>query len=222
VLLTRGGTDAAEKLGPTTRVSATPLIVPPPVQVADHDLPGLLLAPDQITTIVSAQLDPQPPVANFANDANSVAPSTCISVLLPAQKLTFSNTGFSAVYYQTLGPNKDGFSAFEGVVSFPTAELAGAFATRQSEIWQQCADSLFTVFGDDAKRYSSGHDYKLGSPQLTGQIAFVVAKRVDKSLGCQHVVTSVGNVVVDAIACLPPTVTDQAVNLARAIAAKAH
>ncbi|WP_431240948.1 sensor domain-containing protein (plasmid) [Mycolicibacterium aichiense] len=194
-----------------------PTTTPPPAPVDDADLPTLLLPPDQLSALLGANPAPSPPASGIANDAATVTPTQCISALLPMQRLALDNTGFRAGYSQQFTPSTPTDPrASQGVVAFPSPEMAAAFITREKQLWAPCGNQVLTLSGNGSPERS----YQLAAPSETGDVLTINATRLGAPLQCQHALTARSNVVIDVTTCLSSAVTDQAVKITRAIAAR--
>jgi serine/threonine-protein kinase len=206
----------ATAAAPAPAPPAPTTTTPPPAPVDDADLPTLLLPPDQLNALLGANPAASPPASGIANDASTVTPTQCISALLPMQRLALDNTGFRAGYSQQFTPSTPADPrASQGVVSFPSAEMAAAFITREEQLWQPCGNQVLTLSGNGGPDRS----YQLAAPTRAGDVLTINANRLGPPLQCQHALTARSNIVVDVTTCMSSAVTDQASKIARAIAA---
>lgn len=197
---------------PTTTTTTTP----PPAPVDDADLPALLLPPAELAALLGSNPSATPGASGIANDASTVTPTQCISALLPMQRLALDNTGFRAGYSQQFTPNgPTDPRASQGVVSFPSAEMAAAFITREEQLWRPCANQVLTMSANSGLPERS---YQFTAPSNSGGVLAINANRLGAPLQCQHALTARSNIVVDVTSCLSPTIADQAEKIARAIA----
>ncbi|OMC16132.1 hypothetical protein A5736_18470 [Mycobacterium sp. SP-6446] len=202
---------------PTTSESAAsspPQSQIAPPTVATSLLRGLLLSPDEVSTITSGPTMWADPVSNnLFDDAAHMSDKNCVGAWLPAQAVAYTGAGWDGVEAQKLRPAgvevwQQG--VIQAVVGFSTTTSAQKFLADQTNAWKTCSGRSFTVTPPNSppQHWTFGQanvvDDTTGIPMTTGDGG-----------SCQRALAVRRNVVIDVIVC-----GNDAGNLAGAVVGK--
>ncbi|MGE2818014.1 sensor domain-containing protein, partial [Mycobacterium heidelbergense] len=201
----------------TTTTTTPPPTTTPTVAIAD--LKRLLIAADQISTIMGGSAMMAEPVQeNMFDDAANMSEHECVGTWLPAQAATYTGSGWDAVEAQELRA-PDGqlwqHGAIQSVVGFPSPQAAQKFLTAQITAWKACAAKRFTITppGSPAQQWTFG---QFSTVDDTSSMTLTM----DGFAGsCQRAISARSNVVIDVTACQNDA-TNQAGTIVHDIAAK--
>ncbi|BBZ37184.1 sensor domain-containing protein [Mycobacterium conspicuum] len=199
------------------RSSATPVrpaqTAPAPT-VPLSDLPGLLLDAGTVNDIEGAtdirlvpDLRPGSPWGELSTDRTE-----CVGIAHPALLDALRGTGYVGVQTQSL--RDDHHIVAQGVINYPSAAAAGAFAATQAENWTKCNGKMITLTtpADGSSTFMVGtvanHD---------GMLTVLFTQEGGDGWGCQRALTTRNNVVIDTRSCGLAR-TDQATTEAARIA----
>ncbi|MGH3969998.1 MAG: sensor domain-containing protein, partial [Mycobacterium sp.] len=178
---------------------------PPPKAVPTVSAAGLnsvLLSPDEINSIMgAAHMEPADVVQDMSDVSYRFSNPSCRGALYTAQKSVYADSGWSAVRDQTLVQHSSGtlsqFFVDQTAVNFGSAEQARGFLKSTTDTWQGCAGQTVTVTDrDDTTGWGLG--------DVTGtdpKIAQLATEEGASGWGCQHVMSTVSNVIVEVVAC---------------------
>jgi len=200
---------------PTGTTTATTPTGPPPV--AEAALDGLLLTPVEINTAMGATGMTVTRPWNTLNDVatNPATPPECLPPSGAAEDLAYAGSGWTAMRGQTLKQAQPEYIVDQGVVLFPSAQTAAAFASTSSQSWSACANRSYT----DSSHNNVGWSVGLVST-ADGTLSTTATEQGNsKGWACQRALMARNNVVIDVAACSHHT-TDQGVAIAGQIAAK--
>ncbi len=194
----------------TTATTRTPV----PVSA----LPGLLLPPDQVASIIGAPgtLQIIPTRSTLYDDtAEIVENKECLSAFGPAEHVTYGDSGWTGAQLQYLRDANFEHEAFQGVIAFPTAAAAQKLITDQQAQWSKCANKTITLNKPTAQQH------RVLGPLVNdnGTLSMISVLQESAGRGCEHVMGARNNIVIDTNVCRQD-VTNQGVDLLNAIAAK--
>lgn len=207
---------------PTPQFSTTPQ-APLNLTPAQAALEKLLLKSDQINTAMGVTGLTVGGTANaMVNLASNVSDKACQAIAGPAEAEVYEGSGWSTVLGQEL--REPGMTYRHGVdqfvVSFPSAQDAGAFFTASAQRWLACANRQYTV---DMMGQVLAHTVGPVS-DADGTLSVTHTQpHGDAIYTCQRALTVANNIVVDVAACGLNQVesqSDAAVSIAHQIAAK--
>jgi serine/threonine kinase PknH len=223
--LIAGGVLAAVVAAVVVAILAIPHPPPPPKvpTITAAQLNSILLPPSRISTIMGAShMQTGDVIQKMANESVSVLPGNCIGALYTGENAAYGGSDWSGVSDQSLqqqgaGPNSDvgHFFADQTAVIFSSADKAEAFFNTSANNWKSCAGQPVTVTnGNDQTHWS------LRDPTQTK--TKIVQLRTEESgdWGCQHALSTVSNLVVEAVAC-SLQINDQASQIADEMIANA-
>jgi eukaryotic-like serine/threonine-protein kinase len=183
-------------------------------------LQGLLLNPDEIKTIMGAELDPEPLQNGLSADSDTMDRKDCAEPDTPRQNITYQGTGWQALVYQSLKEPTDPLHLArvvdQVVVNFPTADLASDFVNNQKTQWAGCSNARFTVMEADTPTLtslSSFHD-------SDGILSITATPQGAEGWACGRALTVRNNIVVDVAACDHEKQETEAIAIAKQIAEK--
>ncbi|SIH35022.1 transmembrane serine/threonine-protein kinase [Mycobacteroides abscessus subsp. abscessus] len=212
-------TDPSDTPAPSGSDKPTPTGQPGPVPKSAAG--GLLLAPAAINTIMGAtdmisgtQMD-----APFSS--LRFRPKECGGLYTPGEDSTYrwGSQHYTALSLQ--GVHEDTqprqHLVVQSVATYQDAATAQLFKSTQEAAWTNCANQTITVRFDDGKSEKAvagtpGTDQDVLTQTLTNPYA-------GEGMTCQRAISTKSNVVIDVRAC-SKNITDQAVQLVRAIAEK--
>lgn len=193
---------------------------PPPVPVPVAALDGLLLSPEQINSAMDTTgMGSSGTSTELADNTASVADVNCRAIDSVQSFANFGGSGWTAVRGQRLQHPPQGdtidFAAWQGVTSFPSANVAAALFTAVSQRWSGCASGRYT-----------DTDPKLGGTWTTGPLSnangtlsITLTLEGGNGWNCQKALTVANNIAINTMACSYKP-TEAAVNIAHQIADK--
>jgi hypothetical protein len=191
---------------------------PPPKLVEEAALEGLLLSPDQINNAMGARgMTVYQPWHSLMDVGQIPAtPAECLPIDGAAEEGAYAGSGWIAVRGQTLedkdpsGKHSYLHAVDQGVVLFPTAQAAAAFASASSQSWSACANRSY--------KDSNNNTWSAGPVSTSNGTVSVTSRKTD-GWACQRALMARNNVVIDATGCAFST-TNQGISIADQIAAK--
>ena len=161
------------------------------------------------------------------NLAEQVPDEACRAIASPAEAQAYQGSGWSTMLAQVLAEPGPRFRhrVEQTVVSFPSANEAGAFFNASAQSWPACADRHFTLVA-----MGTNMPHTAGPVSNTDGTLSITQNQdgVELIYGCQRALTVANNLVVDVMVCslnqtdVPSdTPSDAAINIAHQIAAKA-
>lgn len=197
------------------RVVAASTLGRAPQPLPASALPGLLLDPDEISSVLGGGVHIID--SSDAMYTNAAGPDGCL-VWAEAQQLNYQGSGWTAVQLQKLEDRHDNpdHIAYQAVVAFPDGLGAHVFYTGQVAGWAHCDDRRVDLHdaGDSAHYWSLSK-----SVDNAGVLSIMRAEEENPGWSCQHALTAKLNIVVDVNACAY-SVGDRGVQLAKKIADK--
>lgn len=120
------------------------------------------------------------------------------------------------MYGQLLGDPGDEKrnNSFQGLVAFPSADLAARYVDRQRALWPKCAYKTVRV---SATAVEPEFYWRITDVDVTGKIISAEATRQETDRTCQHALTASNNLVIDVLACAADK-PDPAITIAQALA----
>jgi len=152
------------------------------------------------------------------DDGPDVTPKNCLPLYSDAEARVYAVGNWSAMRRQKVQePNDDpAHMVFQAVVSFPSANDAGAFFSRSAQEWPACANHQF--MHRDLRH--NDETWVTGAVTNTnGVLSVSNIQQRTHGWGCQRALTVANNVAIDVGAC-SYTRSDAAINIANQIAAK--
>ncbi len=192
-----------------------------PVPVAVTAMSALLLTPEQVAEIMGADKLVQDAFADTViDDSPKLEEKNCIGVVAPAQHLVYANTGWTAIRSQALrnpGEGPRSYQVIQAVIAFPEPQAAQSVLAAQKSQWSGCSGHPYTLnfpTPPTPQRWTAG-------PLTDSADTLSMTQQLEDGggMGCQRVMSTRNNVVIDIVACRYD-VTNQGVNLLNAIAAR--
>jgi len=217
-------------LGRPASTSQPSITSQPPTKLTAEQvaLERLLLSPDQINTAVGTSgLTVGATTGAMVDFASKVSDRACLPIAIPAGVEVYEGSGWSTVVGQEIREPGNFFrhGVDQFVVSFPSAQEAGAFFTASTQSWQACANREYTI-----SMMGQNMVHTVGPVSNTDGTLSVMHTQPhgDGTFACQRALTVANNVVIDVAACSlnqpdapSDSPSDAAVNIAHQIAAKA-
>ncbi|WP_431236156.1 sensor domain-containing protein (plasmid) [Mycolicibacterium psychrotolerans] len=187
---------------PTATAAPAPTTsAPTPAPVPTAALTNLLLDPAAINSVMGAAgMDVRAPGTRDRLFTDTIDQPQCAGAWGPLLQTAYVGSGYLATQNQVLRePNNDQWlhTVFQGVVSFPTAEKAKAYADSEAQKWGRCTGVTLKEVNSD------NHDaWTITSANTTGAVLTSTATLEGaRGWGCQHALTVRNNVVIDVSAC---------------------
>ncbi|HEY7053422.1 MAG TPA: sensor domain-containing protein [Mycobacterium sp.] len=207
-----GGGGSSHGTSSTHSTTTSTASAPPLWETA---LPGLLLTPEQVTTVMGAkEMGVTRTRVEMSDDSATMAPKECLAIDGAAQAQVYAGSGFTATRDIAL-TDGDNFTHFveQAVVLFPSAKQADEFFASSAKQWPACHTYTHT---------QSGTKWTAGPVSNANGVLSTTATQQDaKAPGwaCGRALAARNNVVIDVNTC-SPNPGDSAVNIANQIAAK--
>ena len=196
--------------------NAAPANVPP---LTDAKLDDVLLSIGELNGIVgSTQMKVTSELDAMTDHSGEVSDPDCLGAIYGAEEPVYAGSGWTALRDQIARePGEDNEHWVEQTaVLYPSAEKAQKFFDDSKSAWQGCAGYSVSVDDDDAT-------YLWQIDSLTSEDALITqmtAQEDAEGWGCQHAMSVVSNVVVEAWAC-GYSIKDEAATIADEMVANA-
>jgi PknH-like extracellular domain len=127
--------------------------------------------------------------------------------------VTYGDSGWTGAQLQYLRDDNFEHEAFQGVISFPTAEAAQKLTADQAVRWSKCARRTITL-----NKANVAPQHRVLGPLVnsSGVLSMISVMQDSAGRGCEHVLGARNNIVVDVNVCRQD-VTNQGVDLLNAI-----
>jgi hypothetical protein len=212
-LLTGRNSQPSTTSHPST-ATQPPTTTPPVPPVAEAALQGLLLSADQINAAMGATGMTVTQTWNTLLDVgeNPAVPPECLPEDGALEAGVYAGSGWTAMRGQKLKqPRPSDYTVDQGVVLFPSAQAAVAFAGASQQSWSACVNRSYT---------SGGNQWSAGPMSTTNGTLTSTITQQGTNWACQRALTASNNVVIDVSACTHGKTTDQGASIAGQIAAK--
>ncbi|MDT5017700.1 MAG: hypothetical protein QOD39_3860 [Mycobacterium sp.] len=176
---------------------AAPIDVPP---LTDAKLDDVLLSIGELNGIVgSTQMKVTSELDQMTDHSGEVSDPDCLGAIYGAEEPVYAGSGWTALRDQVARePGEDNEHWVEQTaVLYPSAEKAQKFFDVSKSSWQGCAGYSVSVDNQDAT-------YLWQIDSLTHEdtlITQMTAQEDAEGWGCQHAMSVVSNVIVEAWAC---------------------
>lgn len=199
--------------GTATRQSpgqGVPVDVPP---LDEADLDAVLLTIGELNGIMGAtQMKVTSELDQMTDHSAKVSDPDCLGAVYGAEEPVYAGTGWTAVRDQVAREPTDDNDHWveQTAVLYPAAENAQEFFDKSAAIWADCANNAIGV-GDG--------DYLWALEDLQMEDTMITQTANQEGAdgwGCQHAVTLVANLTVEAWAC-GYRITDEAAEIATAM-----
>lgn len=195
---------------------ADPADVPP---LDESKLDDVLLSIGELNGIMgSSRMRITVELEEMADHSADVSDPECLGAMYGAEELVYESSDWTAVRDQVASePDEDNEHWVEQTaVLYPSAEEAQGFFDSSQSSWEDCAGSAVSVDDADASYLWQIEDVTSEDTMIT---QFSTQEDAD-GWGCQHALSVVSNMTVEAWAC-GYSVSDEAATIANDIVANA-
>lgn len=196
--------------------NAAPMDVPP---LTDAKLDDVLLSIGELNGIMgSSQMKVTSELDEMTDHSGEVSDPDCLGAIYGAEEPVYAGSGWTALRDQIARePGEDNEHWVEQtVVLYPSADKAEKFFDESKSAWEKCAGYSVSVDDEDAS-------YLWLIDSLTAEDALITqmtAQEDAEGWGCQHAMSVVSNVIIEAWAC-GYTIKDEAATIANDMVANA-
>lgn len=199
----------------TPSAPSAPPVAPAVTGLGESDLDPLLLPVDDVRPIMDApDLQVDQSYAQMPPSTVGYVPEDCVRAAYNTVEAGYRDSQFVAVrgmVMQEPAPAQVLHVVDQGVVTFPSTELAATYVTRTVEAWRRCAGSPFT-----ALRPESAEHWTFGQVNDSDGINSIPKTADGSPWSCSRAITTQLNVVIDVSAC-GFSISDQATRIAAQI-----
>jgi len=195
---------------------AAPIDVPP---LTEAKLDGVLLSIGELNDIMgSAKMKVTSELQEMTDHSGEVSDPDCLGAIYGAEEPVYAGSGWTAMRDQVARePGEDNEHWVEQTaVLYPSAEKAQKFFDESKSAWQKCSSYSVSVDNADAT-YLWQIDNVASEDTLITQMT---AQEDANGWACQHAMSLVSNVTVEAWAC-SYDVKDEAATIANGMVANA-
>jgi hypothetical protein len=196
--------------------NAAPINVPP---LTEAKLDDVLLSIGELNGIVgSTQMKVTSKLVEMTDHSGAVSDPDCLGAIYGAEAPVYAGSGWTALRDQIARePGGDNEHWVEQTaVLYPSAEKAQKFFDESKSSWKGCAGYSVSV-ADEAATYLWQIDSLTSEDSLITQMT---AQEDAEGWGCQHAMSVVSNVIIEAWAC-GYSIKDEAATLANEMTANA-
>jgi hypothetical protein len=196
--------------------NAAPISVPP---LTEARLDDVLLSIGELNGIVgSTQMKVTSKLDEMTDHSGEVSDPDCLGAIYAAEEPVYAGSGWTALRDQIARePGEDNEHWVEQTaVLYPSAEKAKKFFDESKSSWKGCAGYSVAV-DDQAATYLWQIDSLTSEDSVITQMT---AQEDAQGWGCQHAMSVVSNVIIEAWAC-GYSIKDEAASLANEMAANA-
>jgi PknH-like extracellular domain len=184
-----------------------------------HGLDAVLLSADQVNAIMaSTGIQLVEASRNMQRSTENVSPPNCLGALYNAEDSVYQGSGWIDVRDQVLQePGDDNAHWVEQTaVEFPGAGPAQTFVSASLSSWSHCSGKeVVLTSGADVTRW------EIGDLIISGRTINQTAQQQGAGAwGCQHALSAVSAIVIEATAC-SDNVADEAVTIVDRVSANA-
>jgi hypothetical protein len=191
-------------------------VVPP---VDESKLRDVMLSIVEINKIMGSKtMEVTGELEEMTDFSANVSDPACIGAMYGAQEPVYAGSGWTAVIDQVAREDTENNDHWveQTVVLYPSADKAQKFFDDSKSTWQDCANYAVSV--DDG---GTSYMWELGDVTIEDTMMTQFTTQEDANgWGCQHAVSPVSNVIVEAWAC-SYRVGEQAVTIATDMIANA-
>ena len=173
--------------------------VPGAVALIDPaDLQSYLATPDELSQrFAGADMQPQGLTKQPVTDIE-VSPFKCSSAAVPGMSSAYSGAGFTGFIDQVVNDSTGQHKFIQALITFPTADAAKDFVSRQASQWKDCGNTNLTI---TIAGKSDHANTAAASTTTDGVTTIVLTPPAAGSRQCERAITASSNVVVDVRAC---------------------
>jgi serine/threonine protein kinase len=206
----------------TSTTTSTTTIAPPRPPVAERDLDGLLLGPDQINTAMGATGMRVAATYTTMKDLNGqLSDTACLPLADPADAAVYAGIGWYVNAMRGEGLDEPSWTrrVYQNVVLFSSAHDADAFFTASAQRWPACSNRQYTT----TEAGKPDQVWTVGPVSNTnGTLSATTTEVLGEGWTCQRALTVAKAVAIDVEACTKSDtpLSGSALNIAQQIAAK--
>lgn len=184
---------------------------------------GLLLTPEQVSTIVGETLQESTSSSAVMDASGDFDRPECTGAIYPLEARMYDPSGFTAARQSLIVPPEGSPSNHivdQSVALMPSAEGAGTFREDSQREWQACAGQPLTItHGDNTATKPTLADVRTQGDLIVQDRT--VAGDIAPGQRCQHALGVWSNVVAEAVVCDDKNIGDQAQKVVGEILANA-
>ncbi len=186
--------------------------------LSESKLDDLLLSVGEINGIMGSQtMKVASELEEMTDHSGEVSDPDCLGAIYGAEEPVYAGSGWTAVRDQVVRePDENNEHWVEQTaVLYPSADKAQAFFDKSSSTWQKCAGNALSV-------YDAGSAYLWELDDITAEDALITQLTTQEDAdgwACQHALSVVSNVTVEAWAC-GYSIRDEAATIANDMVAK--
>ena len=192
--------------------NAGPVDVPP---LTESKLDDVLLSIDELNEIIgSTRMQVTVELEEMSDHSTEVSDPDCLGAMFGGEEPVYRGTGWTAMRDQVARePDEDNDHWVEQTaVLYPAAEKAQKFFDDSKSAWENCAGSAISVDDSDAS-----YLWQLDDVAATDTLITQFSTQEDADgWGCQHALSVVSNLTVEAWAC-GYSITEEAATIANDI-----
>jgi hypothetical protein len=179
------------------------------------DLAATLLSVEEVNSIMGADdIEVVESVEEMVDHSSDVSDPACLGALYNAEELVYRSSGWTEVVDEVLTEPSDdpAYWVEQTAVRFASADEASKFYDTSKSQWQDCVDREISVFDGDYV-----FTWSFEAMTVTDTMISQSALQLDSDgWTCQHAMSAVSDVVVEASACTM-TPDDEAVTITEAL-----
>jgi hypothetical protein len=179
------------------------------------DLASTLLSAEEVNSIMGAEdMETVEAGETMLDHSADVSDPACLGALYNAEELVYEGSGWTDVVDEVLTQRQDNADQWveQTAVRFPSGEDAASFYEMSKSQWQECVDREVSVF--DGEYVVT---WAFEAMTVTDTMISQSARQLDSGgWTCQHAMSAVSDVVVEASACTM-TPNDEAITIVEAL-----
>lgn len=188
-----------------------------PRPVLSSALPEVLLNAGTVNEIMGAsRIAVKDSRSRPFNTGRQFSDRSCMAAWTPAEQSVYADSGWTAVFAQTLLENDGRPDHFvvQAVVTFGSRDAARGFFDKTTQQWASCGNRTFVTSHDGGNTNTSWTFDEVADVDST---AWMTQKQVDSpGWSCQRALRVANNVAIDVLAC-KMFAADEAVTIAHTI-----
>ena len=185
----------------------------------ESQLDDVMLSIAQLNGIAGAtQMEVLLSGERMSDNSDAVSDPDCLGSIFGAEDLVYRSSKWTAVRDQVAREPRDGNEhwAEQTAVLYPSEQLALDFVEKSTSSWRGCGGFSVAVDDDTTSSIWLIDDVRVHGDVVTQRIA----QEDSDGWECQHAMTSVANLAIEALACAFG-INDEAITMANALVANA-
>lgn len=179
------------------------------------DLASTLLSAEEINSIMgAANMEMVESSETMLDHSADVSDPACLGALYNAEELVYEDSGWTDVVDEVLTQRQDNADQWveQTAVRFPSGEDASSFYESSKSQWQECVDREVSVFDGEYVVTWAFEAMTVADTMISQS-----ARQLDSGgWTCQHAMSAVSEVVVEASACTM-TPNDEGITIVEAL-----